>query len=154
MTAVWAGLGAVTGASVGMEGGGTIGAIAAMMAGMVELAILGAIFGLIGGRPREALLGAMGGVIVGLTMGVAGGHVPVVLVADFGLVVGAIAGATLRPYVQLLSLPVVLLGRILAVRHRHPTVIAVMREDLIEHQPIPPVASTPRISRRPSTSRP
>jgi uncharacterized protein YacL len=116
MSVVWAALGAVMGASVGMEGGGFIGAIAGMMAGIVELAMLGAIFAVVGGRPEESVLGAVVGLLAGLTFGVMRLPAPVVLVANFGLVVGAIVGATLRPYLRLLSLPVILLCRIL---HRH-----------------------------------
>jgi hypothetical protein len=120
MATVWAALGAVMGASVGRESGGLIGAIAGMMAGIVELALLGSIFTLIGGRPKETILGAVGGLIVGLAIGMPGGQVPVVRAAVFGLLVGAMAGATLRAYIRLLSLPIVLLGRILRTRHRHP----------------------------------
>jgi hypothetical protein len=116
MAVAWAGLGAVMGASVGWESGGVIGTIACLIAGMIELAALGAVLGLIGGRPGESLLGGGCGLTVGAVAGLAGvqaGPVP----AAFGLVVGALAGATLRPYLRLVALPIVLLVRVLPSRH-------------------------------------
>ena len=98
MSVVWAALGAIMGASVGMEGGGFIGAIAGMMAGIVEFAMLGAIFAVVGGRPEETVLGAVGGLLAGLAFNMMRVQAPLVLVANFGLVVGAIVGATLRPF--------------------------------------------------------
>jgi hypothetical protein len=115
MATAWAALGALMGASVGLESGGLVGGVAAMLAGALELAGLGVIFALLGGTPRESLLGAVLGLAAGLAAGLAGAGAPapVVLVANFGMVVGAIAGATLRPYLRLLSLPILLVGRIL-----------------------------------------
>jgi hypothetical protein len=113
MSFVWVPLGAVMGASVGMHGGGFVGAAAGMLAGCVELGILGVIFTLIGGRPDETIVGAVGGLLLGLAIGVRDGQAPVVLVANFGMVVGAIGGATLRAYVRLVSLPIIVLGQML-----------------------------------------
>jgi hypothetical protein len=137
MSVVWAALGAVMGASVGMEGGGFIGAIAGMMAGIVEFAMLGAIFAVVGGRPEETVLGAVGGLLAGLAFSMMRVQAPLVLIANFGLVVGAIVGATLRPYLRLLSLPVILLSRILH-RHQRPAVITVVNDGRIEHRPLVP----------------
>jgi hypothetical protein len=61
------------------------------------------------------------GLVVGLATGLVAGHPRVVLVADLGLVVGAVAGGTLRPYVRLISLPALLLGRVLSARRRRLT---------------------------------
>jgi hypothetical protein len=141
MATVWAALGAVMGASVGMQGGGIIGAIAGMLAGVTELAALGAIFALIGGTPQGTLLGAVGGLLVGMTMGLMGETASAVLVADFGLVVGAIAGATLRPYLRLLALPIILLGRLLH-RHQRPAFIALGHDRSHELRPFVPVISS------------
>jgi hypothetical protein len=116
MMKVWAALGAVMGAGVGLEGGGIVGAVAGTIAGMVELAVLGACCTLVGGRPEESVVGAVVGLLAGLTVGIVATPAPVGLVAGFGLVFGAITGATLRPYLKLLSLPVILLGRLV---HRH-----------------------------------
>jgi hypothetical protein len=116
MSILWAVLGAFTGASVGLQGGGMIGAIAGMIAGMVEFATLGIIFVFIGGRPDETMLGAMAGLVVGLSIGVLGGPAPIVVVANCGLTVGAMLGATFRAYLRLLTLPVILLRRL---RRRH-----------------------------------
>jgi hypothetical protein len=101
-----------------------------MIAGMVELAVLGACFALIGGRPGESVAGAVAGFLTGLTVGLVAKPAPVVLAASFGLVFGAIAGATLRPYLNLLSLPFVLLGRLLR-RHQAPALIARSRMGLL-----------------------
>jgi hypothetical protein len=122
MMAVWAILGVFVGAATGLEGGGTIGAVAGTIAGMVELALLGAVFALVRGKPRESLVGAGAGLLVGLTVGMAGQRDSIILVSNFGLIYGAIVGATLRSYLRLLSLPIVILGRILR-RHRRPEVI-------------------------------
>jgi hypothetical protein len=134
MSAVWATLGAVMGASLGLEGGGIIGAISTMIAGTAELAVLGAIFALIGGTPRESILGAVVGLPIGLTVGLVGEQRSVALVANFGLIFGAITGATLRPYLRLLSLPVVLLGRLLR-RDRRLSALASRHVGRIEHRP-------------------
>jgi hypothetical protein len=134
MSTVWAALGAIMGASIGLERGGIIWIIATMIAGMVELAVLGVIFALIGGRPEESIVGAVGGLLAGLTVGMAGGSAPVGFVASFGLVFGAITGATLRPYLRLLALPVSLLGRMLN-RHRRPAVVALRHDGFVAHQP-------------------
>jgi hypothetical protein len=142
MSVVWAALGAVMGASVGMEGGGIIGAIAGMMAGIVEFAMLGAIFAVVGGRPEETILGAVGGLLGGLTVGITVGQDSVVLLANLGLLVGAIVGATLRPYLRLLSLPAILLCRILH-RQQRPAVITVVNDGRIEHRPFVPALHRP-----------
>jgi hypothetical protein len=119
---VWAALGAVMGAGVGLEGGGIVGAVGGMIAGMVELAVLGACCALVGGRPGESVVGAVVGLLAGLTVGIGAKPAPVGLVASFGLIFGAITGATLRPYLKLLSLPLLLLGRLLR-RHQRSVLI-------------------------------
>jgi hypothetical protein len=111
MSTVWATLGVVIGTSIGIQAGGMTGAIVAMMVGMVELAVLGVTFAIVGGTPEETMLGGVAGLLVGLSACAAGGQAPIVLVTNFGLLVGAILGATLRAYVRLLSLPIILLGR-------------------------------------------
>jgi hypothetical protein len=140
MSVVWAALGAGMGASVGMESGGFIGAIAGMLAGIVELAMLGAIFAVVGGRPEETVLGAVGGLLAGLVFSVMRVQAPVVLVANFGLVVGAMVGATLRPYLRLISLPVILLSRLLR-RQQRPAAIALRHDGLVEHRPFGPTTA-------------
>jgi hypothetical protein len=110
MSSVWAVLGAVMGASFGIEGGGILGAITGMLVGISELAPIGAIFARIGGRPHETILGSVGGLLGGLAVGMMGGQAPVVLLANVGLFVGAIVGATLDASVRVLSLPINLLG--------------------------------------------
>jgi hypothetical protein len=130
MMRVWAVLGALMGAGAGLEGGGFVGAIAGMIAGMVELAVLGAGCALIGGRPGESVAGAVVGFLTGLTVGIVARPAPVVLATSFGLVFGAIAGATLRPYLNLLSLPFILLGRLLR-RHQPPALMARSRMGLL-----------------------
>ncbi len=134
MMTVWAALGAIMGASLGMSGGGLSGAIAGMIAGMFELAALGTVFALLGGRPEETVLGAGVGLLAGLAFGVMRVQAPLVLVANFGLVVGAMVGATLRPYLRLLTLPVLLLGRLLR-RYQRPVAIALRHDGLVEHRP-------------------
>ncbi len=111
MATVWVGLGAVMGFSLGMTSGGLIGAVATMVAGMVEMVILGTLFALIGGRPGESLLGSGCGLVIGTGAGLMGRHANAVFLANFGLVAGALAGGTLRPYLKLVSLPAVLLWR-------------------------------------------
>jgi hypothetical protein len=123
MMSVWAALGAVMGAGVGLAGDGIVGAVGGMIAGMVELALMGACFALIGGRPGESVVGAVAGLLTGLTVGLVARPAPVAFVASFGLIFGAITGATLRPYLRLLSLPLILLGRFLR-RHQRPALIA------------------------------
>jgi hypothetical protein len=134
MSIVWAALGAILGASMGLERGEIISIIATMFAGMIEFAVLGVIFAVMGGRPEESIVGAVGGLLVGLTVAMVGGTAPVGFVASFGLVFGAITGATLRSYLRLLALPVNLLGRMLH-RHRRPAVIALRHEGFVAHQP-------------------
>jgi hypothetical protein len=118
MATAWAALGAVLGAGLGMDSGGGIGVIGFMIAGMTEMAALGAAFGLIGGGPKESVVGAVWGLVVGLATGLVAGHPRVARVADLGLVVGAEVGGTLRPYLRLISLPTLLLGRVLSARRR------------------------------------
>jgi hypothetical protein len=130
MMSVWAVLGAFMGAGAGLAGGGIVGAIGGMIGGMVELAVLGACFTLIGGRPAESVVGAVGGLLTGLAVGIVAKPAPVVLAACFGLAFGAITGATLRPYLRLLSLPVLLLGRFLR-RPERPALIARSPIDLL-----------------------
>jgi hypothetical protein len=148
MTAAWAGLGVVMGAGLGIESGSVVGTIACLIAGLIEMAALGAIFSLIGGRPGESLLGGGCGMAVGAVAELAGGQSSVVLAADFGLVAGALAGATLRPYLRLLSLPVLLVGRVLASPHRRRTVEAPRVAGRLDDQPLIPITSR----RRPATS--
>jgi hypothetical protein len=118
MAVAWAGLGAVMGTGVGLGSGGVVVAVACLIAGMIELAALGAVLALFGGRPGESLLGGGCGLAVGAVSGLAGVQASVVLAAAFGLVVGALVGATLRPYLRLVSLPIVLLVRVLPSRYR------------------------------------
>jgi xanthosine utilization system XapX-like protein len=118
-----------------MQGGGIIGAIAGMLAGIVELAMLGAIFAVVGGRPGESVLGAVAGLLAGLAFALVRVPAPVVMVANFGMVVGAIAGATLRPYLRLLSLPFVALGRLIRRRQR-PAVVNAGPDGLKRHRPV------------------
>jgi hypothetical protein len=152
MAAVWAVLGAVMGASVGMQGGGPVGAVAGMMAGMVELATLGVLFAVVGGTPQETVLGAVGGLLAGLGFGVMRFQAPVVLLANFGLIVGAIAGATLRAYLRLLTLPVVALGRLLLHRQPRPRVNGQGQDGRGEQQPYLPATPAPLASESPRGS--
>jgi hypothetical protein len=121
MTTTWAALGVVMGASLGIDNGSVVGAVACMIAGMIEMASMGAVFGLIGGKPQECVVGAVSGLIVGLVTGLVAGQTHLGFVAAFGLVVGALIGATFRPYLRLISLPIVLLVRFLPIRHRRLT---------------------------------
>jgi hypothetical protein len=116
MMGVWAILGALMGAGAGLAGGGIAGAIGGTIAGTVELTLLGACFALIGGRPGESIFGAVAGLLTGLTVSIAAQPASPILVTCFGLVFGGIAGATLRPYLKLLALPVILFGRFLRQR--------------------------------------
>jgi hypothetical protein len=143
MMTVWAGLGAIMGASLGMSGGGFMGAIA----GMVELAALGAVFGALGGRPQETILGAAGGLLGSLAVGIMGGPAPIIFVANFGMIYGAIVGATLQSYIRLLALPVTLLGRLLR-RCQRSVVIVHPHEGHIEHRPHLPAAANMILQRR------
>jgi hypothetical protein len=142
MSTVWAALGAVMGASLAYEVGGFIGAVAGMLVGISELANFGVIFALIGGRPQETISGAVGGLLGGLVVGIGGGQAPVILLANVGLAVGAVVGATLHAYIRVLSLPIILLERMLR-RHQPPAVIALGRDGLIEHQRFLPATSLP-----------
>jgi hypothetical protein len=67
-------------------------------------------------QPGESLFGVGCGLAVGAVAGLTGVHAGPVPAAAFGLIVGALAGATLRPYVRLVSLPIVLLVRVLPDR--------------------------------------
>jgi hypothetical protein len=135
MSKVWAVLGAIMGASLGMSGGGLIGAIAGLIVGTSELVTLGVIFALLGGRPQETILGAAGGLLGSLAVGMMGGPAPIVLVANFGLMVGAIVGATVRAYFRLLSLPLIVIRR-LQRRHQAALVAAFAHNGRIAHRPI------------------
>jgi hypothetical protein len=138
MAVTWAFLGATMGASAGGVSGGFVGAIAGVMAGAVELAVLGAALGVIGGRPGESLLGGACGAAGGVIAALVGGHPSPVLTVDFGLVVGALVGATLKPYCRVISLPIFLLRRLcpqLGTAHRlsrlrHVLVSAISRVSL------------------------
>jgi hypothetical protein len=141
MKAVWAAVGAVMGAGVGMKCGGFSGAIVLMTACVFEFATLGAIFALIGGRPNETILGAVGGLLGGLTVGMMGGQASVVLLANVGLLVGAVVGSTLHACLRVFSLPITLLEQMLR-RHQRPTVIAMGPDGLNGHQPFLPATST------------
>jgi hypothetical protein len=145
--AVWAILGAIMGASLGMLGGGFIGAIAGMVVGTSEVVNLGVIFALLGGTPQEAILGAGGGLLGSLAVGMMGGRAPILLVATVGMMVGAIVGATLHSALRLLALPVVLLGRLLR-RCQGRVVIAHTHEAISEHRPFGPPAAKMVLHRR------
>jgi hypothetical protein len=112
MACVWAGLGVILGLGVSPASGDVVGVVACMVTGIIELAALGAILTFIGGRPGESLVGAGCGLALGAIAGLAGVPTGPVPAAPFGLVVGALAGATLRAYFRLITLPVVLLVRI------------------------------------------
>jgi hypothetical protein len=147
MSAVWAALGAIMGASLGMSGGGLIGAIAGMIAGIVELAALGAVFALLGGRPQETILGATGGLLGSLAVGMLRGPAPIIFVANFGMIYGAIIGATLQSYIRLVTLPITLLGRLLR-RFQRPVVIVHPHEGLGEHRSFGPTVANMALQRR------
>jgi hypothetical protein len=109
--------------------------MALMVAGMVVFAILGAIFALIGGRPKETIVGALGGLLCGVAVGMMGWQASVVQFANVGLVAGTIVGTTLRAYLWLLSLPVVLLGRIKRHRHTCPGLVTLTQESVFDPHP-------------------
>jgi hypothetical protein len=142
MSRVWAFLGAVMGASLGMEAAGVLGAIAGMLAGISELAAFGVIFALAGGSPQETVLGSVGGLLGGLAVGLMGGPAPVVLLANVGLFAGAIVGATLHACLRLLSFPIILLERS-ARRRRRPAAIALRNDGRVERQPHVPAFHCP-----------
>jgi hypothetical protein len=135
MSTVWAVLGAVVGASVGMAGGGAIGGLAGALVGLSELPTLGVIAALMGGRPKETILGAIGGLLGGLAVGVPGVHAPaaVLLLANVGLIVGAIVGSTLQAYFRLLALPITFLERF--GRPIRPLAVIALRHDGRAEQP-------------------
>ena len=114
-----------------MEIGGIAGGVAGALLGVSELASLGVASALIGGRPQETIYGAIGGFLGGLAVGIAGGGAPVVLLANVGLLVGAIVGATLSAQVRVLSLAAVLLERSLRSELGQPA-MALKRDGLVD----------------------
>lgn len=99
MTAAWLFLGALVGIGTGATSGGSLAAIvSSVLAGMILFPPVGLLLGLIGGRPKETLLGAAAGAIVGALLGAVAGPIEI---TTHALLVGALGGATLRPYLML-----------------------------------------------------
>jgi hypothetical protein len=104
MAAAWALVGVILGFLTRAEPHAPASGIAGAIAGMLVMAPLGALLGRFGGRPAEALLGAALGTLVGMVAGFAQGHGLVALGAERGLIIGTVAGTTVRPYSRLACL--------------------------------------------------
>lgn len=99
MMSAWLALGALVGIGSGATAvGAATTVLANMLAGMILFPPVGLLLGLIGGRARESLLGAAVGAILGAALGAVAGPAGLVETATHALLVGALAGATLRPY--------------------------------------------------------
>jgi hypothetical protein len=94
MTLLWLGFGALVGAGTAPPGAGTIGILSGAIAGMLVLPLLGTALGLMGGQLRETLAGGLCGLAVGTAVAALRTEAPWQFGADFGLLVGGLAGAT------------------------------------------------------------
>ena len=102
MMAAWLALGAIVGIGTGTMAGGQAAMILSnALAGMILFPPVGLLLGLIGGRARESFIGAAVGAILGTALGMIVGPAGVLNTATHALLVGALAGATFRPYLTL-----------------------------------------------------
>jgi len=122
MTAAWAVLGLV----VGAHGGWRIAPepltlISHMIAGLMVFSALGLVLGLVSGRARHSLVGGACGVLVGVVCGPLPGQGSLGESVDLCLVMGALAGATLLPWLQATWATIRALSRLLARRGHAPS---------------------------------
>jgi hypothetical protein len=102
MTLLWLAFGSLVGAGTAPPGAGAIGILSGAIAGMLVLPLLGTALGLMGGQVRETLAGGLCGLAVGAVAGALGTETPLLFGANFGLLVGGLAGATFLGLCRLL----------------------------------------------------
>ena len=95
MMLVWMLLGVAVGIGAAPANAGMVRMISGAIAGMIVMSVVGAIVGLVGGKVWESFVGALCGVLTGVIAGVISGQPNIGFKANVGLIVGAIAGATL-----------------------------------------------------------
>jgi hypothetical protein len=111
MLVVWGAIGAAVGVLTAQTPG-PIGIVAGIIAGLIVITPLGALLTLIGGRARESLLGAaLGVVLVPALARLVALPVTAVSLAPFGLILGALVGATAVTALYRLPLLVLSAGR-------------------------------------------
>lgn len=102
MMAAWLALGAIVGTGTGTTAGGEATMILSnALAGMILFPPVGLLLGLIGGRARESFIGAAVGAILGTALGTIASPAGFSKTATHALLIGALAGATFRPYLIL-----------------------------------------------------
>ena len=95
MMLTWMFFGVAVGISATPTDADMVRLISGAIAGMIVMSVLGSIVGLVGGRVKWSIIGAFCGVATGVIAGVISGQPNIGLKANVGLIVGAIAGATL-----------------------------------------------------------
>jgi hypothetical protein len=102
MMTAWLVLGAMVGAALGLVlGGQAMMIFSNAVAGMIVFPLIGLPLGLIGGRASESLIGAAAGTVFGVALGGIAGQAITLATVIHLTVVGALVGATLRPYLTL-----------------------------------------------------
>ena len=102
MTAAWLFLGTVIGIHIGWRlNAGPVAIVSHVIAGWIVFSFAGVAISLLGGRWKESLLGALCGTLVGLVAELWNWAAPPGAAFNQCLVVGAIVGATFRPWVTL-----------------------------------------------------
>jgi hypothetical protein len=95
MALLWALFGALCGACPHLASGGNIiGILSSAIAGVIVTPVLGVLIALLGGQLKPTLLGGIWGAMIGVLAGFVGGAANAPLTADFGLLVGGMAGGT------------------------------------------------------------
>lgn len=103
MTIAWLFLGTLVGALNWLQlGGGLSGFVSQAIAGMLVLSLLGTALTLLGGRAKESLTGGVCGMGVGGVIGLLPScSLSLWQVMNLSMLMGAIVGATIVPWVRL-----------------------------------------------------
>jgi hypothetical protein len=94
MSLVWLGFALYVGATSMLPGADVIGLVSGAIAGVIVLVPIGVVLGLLGGRWKETCIGGVSGLTIGGLAGLLTGQANALLVANTGLVGGALLGAT------------------------------------------------------------
>lgn len=100
MTLVWVSFGILIGAGTSPPHGGPIGLISGVLAGVIVFPWMGAALGLLGCQPKPTILGGGCGALLGAAALMAVSSAGALHGACFGLIAGAMVGATFLPVIR------------------------------------------------------
>ena len=114
MAIAWLFIGTLVGAFNWLQlGGGLIGFVSQIIAGMLVLSLLGIALTLLGGRAKESLSGGAFGMVAGSVMGLfISSSFSLWEVLNLSMLMGAITGATIVPWVRVMTKAISLLANV------------------------------------------